>query len=174
MATQIANLSHMTHSSYPGPSLLKPIWAFCSLLLSFFDTAITAAVCSAQSLREGALETFAFSRPRCVAETSRRNTTRTALKRLDRVKRKTFFFVECGYIMVKYTHWSLVLQNGRLSGLVFKDALGLCAVLSRVHFGVGRSPLVPGAAQHTNRSHRHCVSNTVYSVPLDDVSQRGR
>lgn len=68
-----------------------------------------------------------------------------------------------------------MLQNGRLARLVLKDALGLCTVLSRVHFGVWRSPLVPGAA-NTQKTVINIVflSVLLYSVPLDDVIQLGR
>lgn len=36
-----------------------------------------------------------------------------------------------------------MLQNGRPSGLILKNTLGLGAVLPRVHLPVGRTPFVP-------------------------------
>lgn len=36
-------------------------------------------------------------------------------------------------------------QNRGLSRLIVENTLGLCAVLSCVHFPVGRSPFIPGA-----------------------------
>lgn len=78
------NRTPLTYDAFFLPIAVSLKAHMGSLLLSSFYTVITTAVCPAQSLRESALETFAFSRPHCVAEKSRSNTTPTALKRLDR------------------------------------------------------------------------------------------
>ena len=40
-----------------------------------------------------------------------------------------------------------MLQNRRLPRLILKNTLGLCAVLSCVHFPVGGTPFIPGATK---------------------------
>lgn len=129
-----------------------------SLLPSSLYTAITAAVCWWKPL----LSPAHAARQRKVGATQRQ-------QRLDRVRRKH----KTPRFAVESTHWSLVLQDGRFPWLVFKDALGLCAVLARVHFGVGRSPLVPGAANNQHHELTWCgVCDR--SLRFTDVLQLGR
>lgn len=44
---------------------------------------------------------------------------------------------------LNHTHWSFMLQNGGLPRLIFKNTLGFCSVLPRVHFSVRRTPFIP-------------------------------
>lgn len=56
-----------------------------------------------------------------------------------------------------FTHWSFMLQNGRPSGLILKNTLGLGAVLPRVHLPVGRTPFVPEVRRNKQR---HFLENS--------------
>lgn len=75
-------------------------------------------------------------------------------------------------IIFKYTHWSFLLQNRGLSRLIVKNALGLCTVLSCVHFPVGRSPFIPGARKTGILSGLKTIFSFVISLNLNHAHKK--
>lgn len=52
-----------------------------------------------------------------------------------------------------------MLQNRGLPRLILKNTLGLCAVLSCVHFPVGRTPFISGAKKQKFLKNRFFLKN---------------
>lgn len=58
-----------------------------------------------------------------------------------------------------------MLQNRGLSRLILKNTLGLCTVLSGVHFPFRRSPFIPGTTKHRNIS----MTQKTFSSSINQV-----